>query len=885
MASQIDQRTTDFEGVKKILAQYQRIRLVHTEGEPPDCYEIEYHVTGLVREADGSIRKVSRHIVLITLPFGYPHFPPAVKPLTPAFHPDIDPDAVRISSRWQQEPSLAKLIPHIGEMLCGKAYSLEDPFNQEAADWYAAHAAELPVDTLEGETSVAADADEFDLGLEDIDLTQTVSYEEQEGGLSLDLEPPQAVQDIAALAAAQPVHHALELETKEDAAQGEEDFDLGLDDSSTAAHDDLDLGLEIGEPEDAAPQQKDFSSKLSEIRAHVDRREMTIAARLLAELPASLPEAEPLRKKVKAAQAQCDQLLQEMKMLEDEDNFPEAGKVFEQLKKVAVDTPGLAEIGRRLQQSQSMLDTFSLKEEKAEPQVDSPPENEKKKKAAPPPPKPKTEKKEKPVAEPPKEKREVSTAKAKISRSVLRREIPVAPFAAAAVIAAVIIAGGLVYTRDSNVLMEAGLDWQEAQALIKQKKYQEGEAKANSASSRLKTIFTPLSEKSRMKTEIAALLETEEFKQGKAGKRTYKEQELPLEEANKREQLDKMAAQAEALKQSSLSEAAELYAKAAELAASPVSLPAEAKRLKETARQLWLKEASANAEKAEQAGDWENAAKLYQKASQFCAPDECELVSSKLTNAAFYWEIDQAKKNFKNARSRSQELLDQLNRAKELLEKNPATATLEKRQELESLMARSQFYQRLSQAGEAYSQGEYAIAVSGYRQALTLLKDKQQLFEEPERSAESKISRTAAMIEISVELNAAAEAEQRNDLVAALRHYKEVQNLLNSLGLTKDESLMALSRDVSGKVSSLSSTAGMKRKMDWLERNYKRIFIAAYPATRVSDLSSPSLSLIKKIGNQELYKLTCRERSYYQLELPYLYDPVADQWTPSRNDQ
>ena len=58
-----------------------------------------------------------------------------------------DPAAIRIADQWQKNPSLPDLILHIGEMICGSAYNVEDPFNQEAADWYRNHTDQLPLDT------------------------------------------------------------------------------------------------------------------------------------------------------------------------------------------------------------------------------------------------------------------------------------------------------------------------------------------------------------------------------------------------------------------------------------------------------------------------------------------------------------------------------------------------------------------------------------------------------------------------------------------------------------------------------------------------------------------------------------------------------------------
>ncbi|WP_420209491.1 ubiquitin-conjugating enzyme E2 [Candidatus Electronema sp. JC] len=874
MPSQTDQRTADLQEVSALLAQHPRIILAQTEGEPPDCYELEYRLTGLVREEDGSVRRVSRHVVLITLPFGYPHFPPAVKPLTPIFHPDIDPDAARISAQWQQEPSLAKLILHIGEMICGKVYSLEDPFNQEAADWYSEHAAELPLDSLEG----GAEPEDFDLGLEDIDLGPTAGAEPEEQGfeLSLELEPPQAIEDVASLTAA-PAAAELDFEPPQD-------FDLGLEESAAKTpQDEADFELEIGEPEAALPPE-DFGPKLAEIRAHLDRREFFIAGRLLKELPPALPEAEGLRKKVQTAQAQCDQLLQEMKMLEDEDNFPEAQRIFEKLKKVAVDLPGLADIGRRLQQSQSMLDTFSLPEEPAEEE----PEKRKKKngkagKEPPPPPKAK----EKTAVPPPREKKEISTTKSKIVRAA-RQPVPVAPFAIAAGVAAMIVAGVMLYTRDTNMLLEATLSYQDGQNAVRHNDFQEAQQYVGAAQAKLKTVLLPVPGKGQLKAEIEKLLADEAYQRGIQGEGKYKGQYLPVQEVKDREQLDRLAVQAEVLAAAAnFGPAATAYEAASTFAASAASgsLAAEAEQLKELARQLRIKDALSNAKKAEHAGDWKYAEDTYQKALELseslASADDQSAIRKQMEAMRLHRDLDQSKQNLTSAQW--QEAVRILEQAKARLEANPEAATPEQRLEVERLLARSRLHQILSSARQNYDSGNPAAAVQGYKNGLALLDSQTALFDQADRNAAPSIRRTVLMIEIGVELNAAVQAENQRSLTAALRHYRKIEELLNTPDLIKDENLKELEANVRDKFSSLSREAGMKLKMNWLNRNFRRIFSEAYPNSRSADLRSPDLHLIKKSGGQELYKLICIERSRgssYQLELIYRYDPLSDQWSP-----
>ncbi len=179
MATESDQHNNDYEQLKTTLELYPSIQISQVEGQPPDNYEIEYHLKGYVRNPDGSIATAELHRIRITLPFGYPHFAPTVKPLTHIFHPDIDPAAIRIADQWEEKPNLSDLVLTIGEMICGNIYSSEDPFNQEAADWYEQHRDTLPLDVLQIADIDDSDDERFDtldedtfssLGLDDDDI-------------------------------------------------------------------------------------------------------------------------------------------------------------------------------------------------------------------------------------------------------------------------------------------------------------------------------------------------------------------------------------------------------------------------------------------------------------------------------------------------------------------------------------------------------------------------------------------------------------------------------------------------------------------------------------------------------------------------------------------
>lgn len=149
MAASTDQFAEDYKDVQAKFARSPYIKILSTDGDPPKSYEIEYRVKGLTQDAGGQILPMESHRVEINLPFGYPHFPPNCKPLTPVFHPDFDPDAIRIGDFWESSPCLADLIIHIGQLVCYEKYSTEDVFNTEALEWATNNSDKLPLEEID----------------------------------------------------------------------------------------------------------------------------------------------------------------------------------------------------------------------------------------------------------------------------------------------------------------------------------------------------------------------------------------------------------------------------------------------------------------------------------------------------------------------------------------------------------------------------------------------------------------------------------------------------------------------------------------------------------------------------------------------------------------
>jgi len=139
----------DYEALKGKITYYPGISIVSVDKDPPEQYVIEYRLFGYGYDDNGQVQMLRRHRIEIKLPFGYPHFPPTVQPLSKICHPDVAEHAIRIAEFWQSNQSLADLVVHIGDMIRGAVYSTDGAFNEEAARWYTENAQKLPLAELE----------------------------------------------------------------------------------------------------------------------------------------------------------------------------------------------------------------------------------------------------------------------------------------------------------------------------------------------------------------------------------------------------------------------------------------------------------------------------------------------------------------------------------------------------------------------------------------------------------------------------------------------------------------------------------------------------------------------------------------------------------------
>ncbi len=139
----------DLAAVSRLVGSHPRIRLLRSEGTPPDRYVFTIQVAGLVPVDDETFVPGSEHQVEVFLPADYPRRPPFCRMLTPVFHPNIDPQKICIGDHWSAGQSVAEMVVRIAEMLCYQSYNLKSPLNARAAAWAEGNAAGLPLERVD----------------------------------------------------------------------------------------------------------------------------------------------------------------------------------------------------------------------------------------------------------------------------------------------------------------------------------------------------------------------------------------------------------------------------------------------------------------------------------------------------------------------------------------------------------------------------------------------------------------------------------------------------------------------------------------------------------------------------------------------------------------
>ena len=146
MNPRIRRLNADHKRMTAVFSRHPLIRLVQTEGNPPEKYVLQFNILGLAPAEEGAPTYGRAHRAEIFLLRDYPRRPPLCRMTTPLFHPNIDPQKICIGDHWSAGQTLAQLVVRIAEMIAYQSYNLKSPLNARAAAWAEEHIDELPLD-------------------------------------------------------------------------------------------------------------------------------------------------------------------------------------------------------------------------------------------------------------------------------------------------------------------------------------------------------------------------------------------------------------------------------------------------------------------------------------------------------------------------------------------------------------------------------------------------------------------------------------------------------------------------------------------------------------------------------------------------------------------
>lgn len=137
----------DHEAIRARFSGHEHVRVSPGYGRPPDYYEVEYVLNGLVREGD-SARVHHVHKIAIRLGADYPRMAPFVEATTDVFHPNVAGHYC-FGDIWTPAQTIADVIEKVGDMIQWRIFNVESALNADAAHYATEHPEIFPVGNVE----------------------------------------------------------------------------------------------------------------------------------------------------------------------------------------------------------------------------------------------------------------------------------------------------------------------------------------------------------------------------------------------------------------------------------------------------------------------------------------------------------------------------------------------------------------------------------------------------------------------------------------------------------------------------------------------------------------------------------------------------------------
>ncbi len=869
-----------------------RITVLPVDGNPPDKYEITYNVEGLQKSAEGSIEKADSHTIFLSIPFGYPHFPPSCKPKSPIFHPDFDPAAICIGDFWEKNRSIIDLITHIGEMISGAFYSTSNAFNEEAAQWYAENFESGGTD--QPESLISADLVSASPALSpasEEDFTSLLDDDDEEIAEDL-LEPFDSEADDNVAPALSFVDEDEGL--KDDAAEGalgdifeESDFDF-----------EASLQSEVAPDNDLLPPgfKSDVAGELDEEDVDVDHfNELAAQKRFfgldkeLSLLPASttFEGKEALAEQAAVAQEKAKSLYTKALELEHKGEPAEALKLFKEIETVTSDYPRLHDDLSRMSQALELLGDWTAptleSREESETVAEPAAETIAKPKA-----------KEKEIYQPPPPAHPKPKPKESGSRTFFEDESEsksrLVPYALVIILFLVAGAAGVNYYLSSSKYEQALNRFEECQSSLKTNQFSEAELQCESALGLAKQIrLFKGSDRDALTMNLEKTLRSEPLKQGLAGNLLLDGQYYPRQVVQNIVSFREFKHKGDELfGTSNWQQSVSNYEQALQIADEEKAI--DRQELFQIAENIKIARFNIIYESGISYIDlkkWVLATKeltgALEQLKKLSIPDKAGLIDEITSKLG---KIEQATEKEKGDIAFSE---GKWNKAAEQYRTalTVATQSIDPDQEsifeLKQLVVKGDLYAIVSSGKSAFRQSRWDEAIENYDKAITLLEDNRELLKQA-NTEENRKKLARIMLQASVirDKQDAARYLKENEFKEAITKLEAIINSISSSGFKGETEFETLRLEAVQSIQQAETDQLLSDKIAYLEDNFEELFIKHYSGSPAESLVDRTVVFEKQMGSRLLFRLQCVEVGRgrpLQLVMKYTHDLNNGEWS------
>lgn len=795
-----------------------------TKGNPPEQYEIVYRISGYSKTGRSDPKCVDEHRIELTIPFGFPHFPPSCKPKSDIFHPDFDPAAVCLGDFWQPGIEVTDLIIHLGQLINGEQFSIDNAFNEEAAKWYKEHRNLFPLTTIAWASTQSPQA-EAERVVPTIDTIDDADLSSDFDFLSLENV---GIEDKAVQT---PV-------SKERPAENEED--------------------------------------LAYLKVLRSRKKFNKLHQILTNTPPISTEAIQLLSHCVKEIGRAEELYQSAQQVEAAGNIKNAARMFQEISSIVSDFPNLDVDRRRTEDLSKLIDekagTATDRDE------DQPQQNGFEEVEQPLPKKPRKIEENKKSARPPVAVKSGLFA----TKTVVLTLSFFAGFLACGSYAISYFGAQQLQSAKKELAVCNDLlgnnNFEEAQSACKLALSKAspllGFNKAESDSLTSKINETLSSEK---------LLQGLAGKVLFNGKYLPKNEARALESFSRLQQEAETF-----FGQQQWPEAEERYLKLLALAEKgPVPEANSSKEIKNRLAYLRFAKTFGNATALLTDGKWQEATGELQKAKGLLGSlpeDDRKRHEAELNAALAKCNFEEFRKLGDDFFSRA-DWTNAINTYKAALPTadKDGLASQETLKELRENIARAELYAAIDAGNKAFSNGNWEEAIVEYNRAGNILSSQLETIKTADAQfTRKKIDRIILQTMVIRDRQAAQTAEiDKKDPTSARNIYRQLVATLNKSGFASEEEFAEIKKTSLVAIESLDKKIYLGEKENYLKDNFRSLFQGNYPAVVAENLSNPQVIFIRETDSKLIFKMQCNETGQGRpltLIMFYAYDKNSNLW-------